>query len=341
MSEKKSKFNPQAMSSQPISMGKKETGIKGKKGFSLSKKEMKEVNTRAIRFAPRTAQNVYSILFMCLFVAMSVAILLVFARVDTLARIADSKAINKEELVSEIQTSLSDNSQLQFEGSQLVEKLFTYEKDKDDDQAWNNQLAPYLASGLSVDQLGFSTTKQDRKTKEVQFIKLQTVNEKRKQYRLYYNVAFTEGEHWKKVELILPISYAKKDLKIIDRPQFVNVDKSNSDNHVAYSDRTFLPKGEEVNGAKQTEIEEFTKRFFELYVVNDEKLGLISKVQGLDQAKLKSVEPSIIIKEANGNYFVKGTYNFYYEEESIFTSGFTLEIRPTKDSYFVEKMNEK
>ena len=329
------------MSSQPPSMGKKATGKKEKEGFSLPKKEKKEVNSRAIRFAPRTAQNVYSILFICLFVAMSVAVLLVFARVDTLARIANSKAIDKEELVSGIQTSLSDNSQLQFEGSQLVEKLFTYEKDKDDNQAWDNELIPYLASGLSVDQLGFSTTKKNRTAKEVQFIKLQTVNEKKRQYRLYYNVAFTEGEHWKKVEFILPVSYAKKDLKIIDRPQFVNVTKSDSDNHVAYSDRTFLPQGEEVTGAKQTKIEEFTKRFFELYVANDEKLGLISKVQGLDQAKLKSVEPTIIIKEGNGNYFVKGTYSFYYEEDSLFTSGFTLEIRPTKDSYFVEKMNEK
>lgn len=340
MSEKKSKFNPQAMTSQPPAMGK--TNKKKKKNKrSLPKREKEANNSRAIRFAPRSAQNVFSILFICLFVAMSVAVLLVFARVDTLARIADSKAIDKEELVSGIHTSLSDNDQLQFEGSQLVTKLFTYDKDKDDSQVWNDDITSYLASGLSVDQLGFSNTKVSRSIKEVQFIKLQVVNEKKQLYRLYYNVQFTEGDDLKQVEVILPVSYKHKDIKIVDRPQFVNIENSESSNHVTYSERTFLPKGEEVTGAKQTEIEEFTKRFFELYVANDEKLGLISKVQGLDQAKLKSVEPSIIIKQDNGNYFVKGSYSFYYTEDSPFTSGFTLEIRPTKDSYFVEKMNEK
>lgn len=270
---------------------------------------------------------------------MSVAVLLVFARVDTLARIANSKAVNKEELVTGINNELSNTEELQFVGSQVVNQLFTYSKDSEKSEQWSNSLSQYVATGLSVDQLGFSDTKVDRSAKNVNFIKLQTINEKKKQYRLYYDVTFTEGDQWKTAQIILPVSYAKNDLKIIDRPQFINIEKSDSNNNATYSDKAFLPKGEKVSDTKASEIEEFTQRFFELYVINDEKLGLISKVQGLDNATLKNVELTSVIQQTDGNYFVKGSYSFYYEEDSLFTSGFTLEVKPTKDSYFVEKMN--
>ena len=38
---------------------------------------------------------------------------------------------------------------------------------------------------------------------------------------------------------------------------------------------------------KKQKLTEFTNRFFELYVKNDEKLGLIANVKGLEHATLE------------------------------------------------------
>lgn len=340
MTAKKSKFNPQAIpTNQAGKKGKQAKDTKKRKLFASLGRKKKDVNTRAIRFAPRTAQNFFSISFACLFVVMCVAVLLVFARVDTLARIANSKAVNKEELVTGINEGLENTEQLQYEGSIVVRKLFTFDDNNEDAEKWKKDMTTYLANGLSVDQLGFSDTKEARTAKDISFIKLKTINEKKRQYRLYYSVSFTEGEEEKNAQIIISVSYAENDLKIIDLPQFVNLNKSNSNNNATYSDKAFLPKGEAVSDSKQRKIEKFTKRFFELYVVNDEKLGLISNLHGLEGGTLKGIEVTNVIQQEDGNLFVKGNYSFYYKEDSQFTSGFTLEVKPTKDSYFVEKMN--
>lgn len=39
------------------------------------------------------------------------------------------------------------------------------------------------------------------------------------------------------------------------------------------------------------------------------------------------------------NYYVQGVYTFTFDEGNPLTSKFTLEIKPTKESYYVTKMN--
>ncbi|MCC9085799.1 conjugal transfer protein [Enterococcus faecium] len=87
---------------------------------------------------------------------------------------------------------------------------------------------------------------------------------------------------------------------------------------------------------KKQKLTEFTNRFFELYVKNDEKLGLIANVKGLEHATLEKVDITSLRETGQGIYDVRGTYQFSYEGKSPLTSNFSLQIEATKDSYFIK-----
>lgn len=343
MANNRPKFNPQAVQKNNQKKGKQNKKRKKDEDSSsfFYAQEKEQPNTRAIRFAPRTAMNVFSGLFFFLFLVMCVVVLLNFGRVDTLARLAMSKQVNKTELIENINTGLTETEQMKYDGEILTEKLFTFQQKDLDINSWKEEITPYLAVGLSPEDLGFSNSRIDRTAKEVKFIKLVTTDEKERFYRLYYDVRFTEGSSWKQTQIILPVCYRYSELKLISRPQFTNTVSSESKNDVAFNEKRFLPTGEDVDKSETDKLQQFVKRFFELYVSNDEKLQLVSKVQGLEGAKLKSVDTRTMVVDKNGNYHVLGTFSFFYQEESPFTSGFDLVIKPTKESYFVTKMNQE
>ncbi|NBA54946.1 conjugal transfer protein [Enterococcus hirae] len=337
MAERKPIFNPQTVTSKK-EVEKKETA-KNKRLGVFKQKNKVESNTRTIRFAPRTAQSVVSFLFFSLFLVMCVVVLMTFGRVDTLSRIAVSKQVNKEELITNVNNALKDTEQLRYEGMKLADRLFTISHKENGKKYWEEQLAPFLATGLNPNDLGFSTTSVDRIARNVRFIKMDTVDEKKALYRLYYDVRFTEGDTWQQVQIILPVSYEGQEIKLIDRPFFTNLATTEEKNKSIYQENRFTPKGSEVKDEEKDKVIEFTQRFFELYVTNDEKLALIANIQGLGKAKLVKVEPKKVLKTDNGNYYVQGVYTFVFDESNPLTSNFMLEIKPTKESYYVTKMN--
>lgn len=337
MTERKPVFNPQTVTS------KKKVAKKGQsknKGLALFQRKKKpDPSTRTIRFAPRTAQSVVSFMFFSFFLVMCVVVLMTFGRVDTLSRIAMSKQVNKEELVTNVNNALKDTEQLRYDGMKLADRLFTISHKDNGKKYWEEQLAPFLATGLNPNDLGFSTTSVDRIARNVRFIKMDTIDEKEALYRLYYDVRFTEGDTWQQVQVILPVSYEGQEMKLIDRPSFTNLATTEEKNTSIYQENRFTPKGSDVKDEEKNKVTEFTQRFFELYVTNDEKLALIANVQGLGKAKLVKVEPKKVLKTDNGNYYVQGVYTFAFDESNPLTSNFTLEIKPTKESYYVTKMN--
>lgn len=340
MAKKRTGFNPQAVQMKNQKKGKQNKKKKDEKNSSFFTGQEKEpLNTRAIRFAPRTAMNIFSGLFVFLFVIMCAVVLLTFGRTDTLARLAMSKQVNKTELIENVNKGLVDTEQMRYEGELVIEKLFTRTQKVDEESEWKTALAPYLSLGLSADDLGFSNTRIDRSSKEIKYIKTITVNEKEHFYRLYYDVRFTEGDNWKQAHIILPVCYKHGELKLIDRPQFTNTTLSESKNKVAYDESRFLPIGEDVSGTEKDKLDEFIKSFFELYTANDDKLGLISNAKGLEGGTLENLDIKTLIVDEKGLYHAKGTFSFYYKEGSSFSSGFELVIKPTKESYFVIKMN--
>lgn len=328
------KFNPQVFQTKPP---KKQKEKKQKIRFLFQKKKT-ESSDRMIQFSQKSAMSVLSGTFFCLFLLMGVVILLNFGRVDTLTRMAVKKQVNPETLLTEVNQTLSSTEQLKYEGQHFVETLFTYSPEKR--KEWETSVNHYLAQGLEASDLGFATTSTNRVAKDVRFIKLEEIDPTQAIYRLFYEVTFTEGEHWKCSQISFPVSNQKNVLKVLDGIQFLNLSESKNSNLVNYQENRFYSSGQAVNESEEMKLEAFVKRFFELYVKNDEKLALISNEKGLEGGELVNVQLDHAVKNKEGNYLLQGKYRFYFEKGSEFQSTFSMEVKTSGDSYFVTTLNE-
>ena len=173
MAEKKPVFNPQA--GQTTKKAAKKSKNKRTSFFS-SKEKVDLSNSRTLRFAPRTAQSIFSVLFFFLFVMMCVIVLMTFGRVDHLTDMAMSKQVNQEDLVLKINTRLIETDQLHYEGEELARTLYTAGKTDEERQEWETKVKPYLAPGLTVSQLELNNGKIDRMVNAVSFIKMETLS---------------------------------------------------------------------------------------------------------------------------------------------------------------------
>lgn len=342
MSNKKAVFNPQVGKQAQKEKVRKETRVSSLVQIIRAifrKKEKEPENSRTIRFSPRSAKSIYSMVFFLLFFLISLFLLMSFGRLNTLTRLAMQKQVNREEIIESVNKGVAASDQLKYDGMKLVDRLFTVSSKLEGKEYWEAQITPYLAAGLRAEDLGLDKTNDDRVARNVRFIRLETVDYKESLYSLYYDVRFTEGKEWRQVQVILPVSYAENELKLLDRPTLMNLAKTSESNKVAYDEQRFIPKGKEVNEEETKKLTEFTNRFFELYVKNDEKLGLIANVKGLEHATLEKVDITSLRETGQGVYDVRGTYQFSYEGKSPLTSNFSLQIEATKDSYFIKKMN--
>ena len=218
------------------------------------------------------------------------------------------KQVNREEIIESVNKGVAASDQLKYDGMKLVDRLFTVSSKLEGKEYWEAQITPYLAAGLRAEDLGLDKTNDDRVARNVRFIRLETVDYKESLYSLYYDVRFTEGKEWRQVQVILPVSYAENELKLLDRPTLMNLAKTSESNKVVYDEQRFIPKGKEVN-------------------------------EGLEHATLEKVDITSLRETGQGIYDVRGTYQFSYEGKSPLTSNFSLQIEATKDSYFIKKMN--
>ncbi|WP_270217462.1 conjugal transfer protein [Enterococcus faecium] len=332
----KTKFNPEFVQSKATKKSKK-TRKKISFGAIFSKKKP-EQSSRTIQFSRKSALSIFSSVFFFLFFVMGFVLLLNFGRIDTLTRIAAKKQVNPTVLLTQVNQGLSNTEQMKYEGTKFVEKLFDLNKEKMEE--WENNLSPYLSQGLNASDLGFSSTTYSREVKQISFIKSETLNEAESMYRLFYDVTFTEGNQWKDCQISFPVSFKEQELKLLDAIEFLNLQATESKNHVTYRSERFLAKGTNVSDNEKLKIEEFLKKFFELYVKNDEKLALIANVNGLEGGTFNHMQLEHIVQTKEGNYVAQGTYTFSFQKDSSFTSRFTANIKPSSDSYFVTKFNE-
>ncbi|KAF1294153.1 conjugal transfer protein [Candidatus Enterococcus leclercqii] len=336
MAEKKPVFNPQAVQTTKKAAKKSK---KKRASFFSNKEKVDLSNTRTLRFAPRTAQSIFSVLFFFLFVIMCVIVLMTFGRVDHLTDMAMSKQVNQEDLVLKINTRLIETDQLHYEGEELAKTLYTAGKTDEERQAWETEVKGYLAPGLNVSQLELNNGKIDRTVSAVSFIKMETLSESERTYRLFYKVSYTEADQMNDLSVVLPVSYQDNDLKLIDLPAVVNLEKRDATNPVTYDKNRFIPKGTSVSTQEEDKLTEFVNRFFDLYGANDDKLELIAAVSGIGGATVQQVNSTVFMKLENGNYFVQGTYLFQFEKQSTIKSKFSLEIKQTEENYYVLSMN--
>ncbi|HFX3853537.1 TPA: conjugal transfer protein [Enterococcus faecium] len=332
----KTKFNPEFVQSKATKKAKK-TRKKISFGAIFSKKKP-ESSTRMIQFSQKSAMSIFSGVFFFLFFVMGIVLLLNFGRIDTLTRLAASKQVNPTVLLTQVNKGLSNTEQMKYDGTKFVEKLFDLNKEKIGE--WENNLSPYLAQGLTASDLGFSSTTHSRESKQISFIKSETLNEAEAMYRLFYDVTFTEGNQWQDCQISFPVSFKEKELKILDSIEFLNLQVTESKNNVNYRSERFFAKGTNVSDNEKLKIEEFLKKYFELYVKNDEKLALIANVNGLEGGTFNNMQLEHIVQTKEGNYVAQGKYTFSFQKESSFTSNFTADIKPSSDSYFITKFNE-
>ncbi|MCC4053971.1 conjugal transfer protein [Enterococcus faecium] len=332
----KTKFNPEFVQSKATKKAKK-TRKKISFGAIFSKKKP-ESSTRMIQFSQKSAMSIFSGVFFFLFFVMGIVLLLNFGRIDTLTRLAASKQVNPTVLLTQVNKGLSNTEQMKYDGTKFVEKLFDLNKEKIGE--WENNLSPYLAQGLTASDLGFSSTTHSRESKQISFIKSETLNEAEAMYRLFYDVTFTEGNQWQDCQISFPVSFKEQELKILDSIEFLNLQVTESKNNVNYRSERFFAKGTNVSDNEKLKIEEFLKKYFELYVKNDEKLALIANVNGLEGGTFNNMQLEHIVQTKEGNYVAQGKYTFSFQKDSSFTSNFTADIKPSSDSYFITKFNE-
>ncbi|WP_251844762.1 conjugal transfer protein, partial [Enterococcus faecalis] len=249
MSNKKAVFNPQAGKQAQKEKVRKETRVSSLVQIIRAifrKKEKEPENSRTIRFSPRSAKSIYSMVFFLLFFLISLFLLMSFGRLNTLTRLAMQKQVNREEIIESVNKGVAASDQLKYDGMKLVDRLFTVSSKLEGKEYWEAQITPYLATGLRAEDLGLDKTNDDRVARNVRFIRLETVDYKESLYSLYYDVRFTEGKEWRQVQVILPVSYAENELKLLDRPTLMNLAKTSESNKVAYDEQRFIPKGKEV-----------------------------------------------------------------------------------------------
>lgn len=334
---KERKFNPAAMK-KPKKLKKKKRKGRNSCPFLIYAQEKIE-HSRTLRFAPRTAANIYSILFFSLFLVLIVLSVISFFRVERLSEMAMKKQVDETELIATIHDQLSQTDQLKYEGEAFVKQLVTIEATDEGKEEWERLITPKVAKGLNPKDLGFDNTNENRHADQVDFIKLETINENKSLYRLFYDVTYLEKETQRNIQLVLPVSYDKQSFQLLEIPQIIRLSERNE--QTLYNPNQFSLKGDPVNEDEQEALSQFAQRFFQLYVSNDEQLSLIASVTGIGQGTLDQVEIKEIVKDEQDIYHLQGIFRFHFEEETSLTSSFRLDVRANEEGFYVLSINEQ
>lgn len=308
-----------------------------KEKMSLRKKEPSK-STRSIRFKKRGVQHVITYFFWLLFVLMIGFLSISYVRYNYILVKINEKEVNPQEILSTVSNGINQEEVIKFESKQFVTQLFHVNKELEEER--KDYLDSRLAKGLSSSQLFQVKPNQEQVVKSVELVENKHTSKKSNQYELTYEVVFLVENVTKSVRVKLPISYENQDFKVINYPVLLSSKKSQNlvKNSIGYKESDYYTKGEEVPAAEKEVLEQFVVDFLELYGKNDGSLKLISNVQGLDDATISNIQIKNRVKKGK-NYVVEGTYKVSYDKQSEITSFFSLTISPTKDSYFVEKIN--
>lgn len=341
MSSEKPYFNPSLMSnSNDIEEKKVEKKPKKEKKIKVEK----EVNTRSIRFARRTVGNWLTFFFFSLFIVQSVVLLMYFNRLDIIAGVANSKKIDPTEIAADVQNTVLESDQIKYEGQNFLETLINYSKDTDKQKEREEKLTSYLPAGMRVNDLGIRDSKFDRVLNQLSFVKFKEdkTTGLKNSYLLYYDISFTENNQVTRAQVIVPVQYKTKKLRVLNSLSLTNLETVDHEDQdlINYKQDRFFSKGTAVTTEEEAKIQNFLNQFFELYVTNDSKLELISNVQGLSAGDLIGLELKNAVKTKSDMYLLEGTFSFRYGEGTSFDSFFSIELKQNKDSYFVTKFNE-
>ena len=341
----KAKFNPSAMkeSANYKQEKKKQTNKERQQRFQKRAPEdmvekVEIINNRNVRFSKRGFQNIYSWCFFGLFFVMVIIAIMTFGRMDTIAGIDKQKNIRPEMIIQQVDEKQTKKDQLIYQGAELIDRLYTVSGATIND--WQQQLKPYLADGLAAQELLSVTNTEELKVSNIQFVSMAQDTTNQEVYHLTYAFDWLVGQETHGMVVNLKISY-DKGIVLLERPRLSPRNLKKPNKRPLYQPKASYPKGIEVSTEDQRKIEKFLQQFFRLYVSNDENLSLISDLSGIGQATFRQMMLAKVVQTEKGDFIAYGSYDFTFEQsESQVKNIFKITIKPTKDSYFVQKLEE-
>lgn len=309
-----------------------------KKGKKASREQIElEGQVRTIRFAKKSVENKLTLFFYVVLACLLFFLIMLFGRLDTIARASHAQSIDEKQVVSEIQKSLETQDMMLYQGNQFVQTLVSRTEGTDGQKEWEEAITPFLAKKFPLDQLGFSPG--ERRVNNVIFIQQETLDKKAKTFQLTYEVTYTEDKEEQSLPLTFPVSYQKGQLKVIGIPRIAQLEEIETKNEATYDETLQKVTGESVSQEEKEAITSFVTNYFDLYVTNDEKLKLISAVQGLSNATLVSQTIDSIIEQDTDTVLVTGSYQIKFGESSTIGSPYQLKLSKMNNTYFVDEMN--
>lgn len=341
----KAKFNPSAMkeSASYKQEKKKQTNKERLQRFKKKAPEdmiekVEIINNRNVRFSKHGFQNIYSWCFFGLFFVMVIIAIMTFGRMDTIAGIAIQKNIRPEMIIQQVDEKQTQKDQLIYQGAELIDRLYTVSGATVND--WQQQLKPYLADGLAAQELLSVTNTEELKVSNIQFMELSKDTQNQETYHLTYAFDWLVGQEVHGMVVNLKVSY-DKGIVLLERPRLSPRNLKKPSKRPLYQPKAAYPEGVEVSTEEQRKIEKFLQQFFRLYVSNDENLSLISDLSGIGQATFRQMMLEKVVQTEKGDFIAYGSYDFTFEQsESQVKNIFKITIKPTKDSYFVQKLEE-
>jgi hypothetical protein len=315
----------------------KPTSTKKTKKGKKKKQEKEEQSTRDIRFNRRTVANFLTVFFYLLFFSMFVVLLVFNSRLGEIHKVATTQAIDTEKISAAVQQQNDQMDTIKYEGKTFLKILFSYRPEEQGKKDREKQLQSYLGKNLSTSNLLLQSNNEERSVNEVEFIQAERL--KRQTYRFFYNVTYTEKNEKTKLGIKLVISYEGEKFQLINVPAVTVFQENNNDSTATYKPEDYYTKGEEVSEENTRKINDFLQNFMDMYLTNDERLPLVSAVQGLGSGKLSGFTIDNLVQTANDTYAIQGTYTFSVQEDSQITSFYDCQLKMNKDSYFVESFN--
>lgn len=264
-----------------------------------------------------------------------------YGRLDTIVDVANSKAIDPNDLTASIKAEQKEGDLVAYDGKKWLQTFFSNpSEDKAVDERLN-QLKRNLASGVDGNFLSNTASDVKRDGIVIDVVNQQVTTEEGKKslYRTVYDVRFQENGQTKEIEIALYAVYQSGQSIFIQIPEYLNTKENKAPKtSVGNKEDYFTKKGTELAADEKQKVEAFSQKFLELYCKNDPNLYLISAVQGLDGGTLQNATITNVVK--NGKEItVQGTYTFTFTKNAPQTSYFTFQMRQNKDSYFVNNMN--
>lgn len=311
---------------------------KKKRRKEKKKKEKQGTDsTREIRFKRQTFANLLTFFFWSLFVGMAIVLLIFNSRLGEITKVATAKAVDTEKISTAIQRENQYMDTIQYEGKTFLNVLFTYDSSEVARKEREEQLQTYLANNLNANNLLIESTNDDRTVKEIEFIEATSLGKER--YTLFYNVSYQDGTKPVKLGVKLTVSYQDKKFQLVNVPSITMFQENRKEPTETYNQSEYYSQGSEVSEEAKKKIDTFLQSFFDMYLANDERLSLVSAVQGIGEGTMNNFTIENIVQLDKETYAIQGTYTFSMQENSQITSFFDCTIKSNKDSYFVETFN--